>query len=212
MAIPTSHRAPLLRGRIISQRDARSGLDVGGSCRVPSPSWSDQSTATGSRCDRKIKPVTLRQNHTAADSIRRSWIFRYAKGGKEHQMGLGPVHTISLADARQEATELRKALYRGQDPLAQRNAARASAALETAKAVTFDKCCDAYVKAHSAGWRSAKHAAQWTSTLKTYADPVFGKIAVQAVDVALLMKALEPIWTTNPVTASRLRGRIEAVL
>jgi integrase len=144
--------------------------------------------------------------------IRRSWIFRYAKGGKEHQMGLGPVHTISLADARQEATELRKALYRGQDPLAQRNAARASAALETAKAVTFDKCCDAYVKAHSAGWRSAKHAAQWTSTLKTYADPVFGKIAVQAVDVALLMKALEPIWTTNPVTASRLRGRIEAVL
>jgi integrase len=127
-------------------------------------------------------------------------------------MGLGPVHTISLADARQEATELRKVLYRGQDPLAQRNAARASAALETAKAVTFDKCCDAYVKAHSAGWRSAKHAAQWTSTLKTYADPVFGKIAVQAVDVALLMKALEPIWTTNPVTASRLRGRIEAVL
>jgi len=68
MAISTSHRAPLLRGRIISQRDARSGLDVGGSCRVPSPSWSDQSTATGSRCDRKIKPVTLRQNHTAADS------------------------------------------------------------------------------------------------------------------------------------------------
>src|SRR5260370_10836946 len=46
----------------------RSGLDVGGSCRVPSPSWSDQSTATGSRCDRKIKPVTLRQNPTAADT------------------------------------------------------------------------------------------------------------------------------------------------
>src|SRR5260370_36817565 len=67
MAISTSHRVPLLRGRIISQRDARSGLDVGGSCRVPSPSWSDQSTATGSRCDRKIKPVTLRQNQTAAD-------------------------------------------------------------------------------------------------------------------------------------------------
>src|SRR6266404_2803279 len=71
MAISTSHRVPLLRGRIISQRDARSGLDVGGSCRVPSPSWSDQSTATGSRCDRKIKPVTLRQNQTAAESPKR---------------------------------------------------------------------------------------------------------------------------------------------
>jgi hypothetical protein len=68
MAISTSHRVPLLRGRIISQRDARSGLDVGGSRRVPSPSWSDRSTATGSRCDRKIKPVTLRQNQTAADT------------------------------------------------------------------------------------------------------------------------------------------------
>src|ERR1700692_2778993 len=67
MAISTSHRVPLLRGRIISPRDARSGLDVGGNCRVPSPSWSDQSTATGSRCDRKFKPVTLRQNQTAAD-------------------------------------------------------------------------------------------------------------------------------------------------
>jgi hypothetical protein len=76
MAIPSSHRVPLLRGRIISQRDARSGLDVGGSRRVPSPSWNDQSTATGSRCDRKIKPVTLRQNQTAADILKVLTIIR----------------------------------------------------------------------------------------------------------------------------------------
>jgi len=67
MAISTSHRAPLLRGRIISPRDARSGLDVGGAARS-SPFGAINSTRRARRCDRKIKPVTLRQNHTAADS------------------------------------------------------------------------------------------------------------------------------------------------
>ena len=65
---------------------------------------------------------------------------------------------------------------------------------------------------HKAGWRNAKHIDQWTNTLTTYAGPIFGSLPVQAVDVGLLMKALEPIWTTKPETASRLRGRIEAVL
>src|SRR6202007_2715709 len=54
--------------------------------------------------------------------------------------------------------------------------------------------------------------AQWQATLATYAEPVIGGLSVQAVDTALVLKVLEPIWTTKPETAGRLRGRIEVVL
>jgi integrase len=78
--------------------------------------------------------------------------------------------------------------------------------------MTFDQCRDAYIAAHQAGWRNAKHRSQWVNTLNIYVSPVFGNLAVQAVDVALIMRVLEPIWTAKPETASRLRGRIERVL
>ena len=78
--------------------------------------------------------------------------------------------------------------------------------------MTFDQCAAAYFKAHRAGWRNAKHAAQWETTLATYASPVLGKLPVAAVDVGLVLKVLEPIWKPKNVTASRLRGRIESIL
>ena len=74
------------------------------------------------------------------------------------------------------------------------------------------ECAERYIAAHRAGWRNAKHANQWTVTLKTYAYPVFGELPVQTVDLGLVLKAVEPIWTAKPETASRLRGRIESVL
>jgi integrase len=86
------------------------------------------------------------------------------------------------------------------------------ARLDAAKAMTFQQCADAYIAAHRAGWRNGKHAAQWNTTLATYAGRVMGTLPVQTIDTALVLKALEPIWTTKPDTASRLRGRIEAVL
>jgi integrase len=78
--------------------------------------------------------------------------------------------------------------------------------------MTFRQCAEAYIKAQATGWKNPKHAAQWPSTLGAYVYPIFGALAVQAVDVGLVMKALEPIWTEKPETASRVRGRIEAVL
>jgi integrase len=84
--------------------------------------------------------------------------------------------------------------------------------LEAAQAMTFDACAAAYIDTHKAGWQNAKHREQWPSTLNSYASPFFGSLPVQAIDVGLVMKALEPIWQTKPETASRLRGRIEAVL
>jgi len=101
---------------------------------------------------------------------------------------------------------------RGIDPIEARAAGEAEKRVVAAKTMTFDQCAEAYIKAHRAGWRNAKHAAQWTATLATYASPVFGKLPVHAVDTGLVLKALEPIWTTKPETAGRVRGRIELVL
>lgn len=142
----------------------------------------------------------------------RSWIFRYSRSGKKHEMGLGPLHAISLAEARDRARNCRRQLVDGTDPLAARANERARSATAGAKAMTFDQCAAAFIKTHAAGWKSAVHHMQWETTLATYVSPVFGSLPIQAVDVGLVMKALEPIWTTKPETAARVRGRIESVL
>src|SRR5215813_5177893 len=142
----------------------------------------------------------------------RSWIFRYFRDGKSHEMGLGSLKAVSLAAARLKAAECRGLLAAGIDPIAARDAERSQRAAEDARAMTFDQCADAFIKAHSSGWKNQKHIAQWQATIRTYVSPVFGSLPVQAVDVALVLKVLEPIWTTKPETAARLRGRIESVL
>jgi integrase len=144
---------------------------------------------------------------------KKSWVFRYVpKGGRERQMGLGACETVNLAHARTAAAEYRKLLQQRIDPQDHRAAAEAAKKVSDAKAMTFDQCRDSYIAAHRAGWKNLKHAAQWKSTLQTYATPVFGVLPVGAVDTALVMKALEPIWSTKPETATRVRGRIEAIL
>jgi integrase len=142
----------------------------------------------------------------------KSWIFRYAVDGKDRLMGLGPLHAVSLAEARAKATECRRQRVDGLDPLQVRRAAQEAARIEAAKAMSFSACAQAYIDAHKEGWKNAKHAGQWSATLQTYAYPVFGDLPVQVVDVGLVLKAIEPIWKTKTETASRLRGRIEAVL
>ena len=142
----------------------------------------------------------------------KSWLFRYKIDGRSRYMGLGSLTTVSLAKAREVASECRELRLQGIDPIDHRNGVRAAARLDAAKAMTFDECRDAYIAAHQAGWRNAKHRAQWVNTLSTYVTPVFGKLPVQTIDVALVTKVLEPIWSTKPETASRLRGRIERIL
>src|ERR1700730_11309923 len=142
----------------------------------------------------------------------KSWVFRFKEAGRLHVMGLGPIHTISLAEARDRARECRKLRLDGVDPIEHRRASRMAAKLHAAKMLTFKECAEAYIAAHRAGWRSEKHAAQWTNTLEAYAYPVFGKLPVQAIDLGLVMKAIEPVWKQKPETASRVRGRIESIL
>ena len=143
----------------------------------------------------------------------KSWVFRYRNNGRRHDLGLGAYHLVSLAEARKRATEQRRLLrLDGHDPLLTRRVGRDQATLAAAKAMTFKACAEAYMAAHQAGWRNPKHRTQWTGTLNTYVYPHFGDLPVQVIDVGLVMKAVEPIWTEKPETASRVRGRIEAVL
>jgi integrase len=142
----------------------------------------------------------------------KSWIFRFKKAGRLRVMGLGPAHTVKLAEARDRARECRKLRLDGIDPIEARRGQQLAARLEAAKTMTFAECAAAYIAAHRPGWRNAKHAKQWSATLATYVNPMLGNLSVQAVDVSLVLRVLEPIWTAKPETASRVRGRIESVL
>ncbi|GEP59459.1 phage integrase [Reyranella soli] len=143
------------------------------------------------------------------DAQAKFWTFRYTPpGGKMREKGLGPVRLKTLAEARAEARELFRAHRAGLDPLAEDAAKRAALLAST----TFKQEAESYIKRHSQGWRNAKATAQWGSTLKTYAYPTIGDLPVSDIDTPLMLKVLEPIWTTKNVTASRLRQRIEAIL
>jgi Arm DNA-binding domain len=146
------------------------------------------------------------------DDGAKNWVFRFMLNGRARWMGMGPLHTVSLAEARRRAGEHRLRRHDGIDPIEARRAERLRARLDAAKVITFKECAEAYIKAHCAGWRNAKHAGQWEATLATYTEPVIGKLSVQAIDTGLIVKVLEPIWTTKPETAGRVRGRIEAIL
>jgi integrase len=147
------------------------------------------------------------------------WIFRYVLGGKMREAGLGRArgtNAVSLADARAAAAPLYRLTKNGVDPLEQRkaeaDAARAATQAERARSVTFRSAAGYYIDAHEAGWRNTKHAAQWRTTLGTYVYPAMGDLPVGKVGTADVLAVLEPIWRAKPETASRVRGRIEAVL
>jgi integrase len=141
----------------------------------------------------------------------KNWVFEYQFNGKRRYMGLGSALDVSLADARERRNEYRKLKANGVDPLEQKRAARAAEALAVAKAVTFKEASTRYMDANRPHW-DARHALQWQTTLERYAYPAFGEVPVGAVDDALVLKVLEPIWASANVTATRLRGRIETVL
>lgn len=143
----------------------------------------------------------------------RTWILRTVIGGKRREMGLGGYPDVPLAEARDKARAAKRAIKEdGIDPIEQRKAARSKLKAELAKAITFKEAATKYIATHEHGWKNAKHAAQWTSTLETYAYPKIGNLHVRDVDDAHVMEILTPIWTAKTETASRLRGRIEKVL
>lgn len=142
----------------------------------------------------------------------RSWILRATVGTRRRDIGLGGFPDVTLAGAREAARAARNKIKEGIDPVDESKAKRSALVASQAAAITFGEAAAKYIDAHESGWKSAKHASQWTATLETYAFPTIGKIRVSDVETAHVITILEKIWTTKTETASRLRGRIESVL
>jgi integrase len=142
----------------------------------------------------------------------KSFAFRYERDGRERWMGLGACHVISLKDARARARAAHLLLLDGIDPLDHRKAERAKLAAAKAKLLTFREAAQRYFDQHESKWRNAKHRWQYLTTLKMFAFPVLGDMAVSEIDTPAVLRALEPQWLTKTETMSRTRGRIEAVL
>ncbi len=138
---------------------------------------------------------------------RKRWTFMYVRNGKQREAGLGPAGKggVSLKAAREKAAEGRAMLEARLDPLAAWNKPAAE------EVPTFGAAADAFLETHEGGWRNDKHKAQWTMTLTRYCEPI-RETPVDAVDTEAVLTVLKPLWARAPETASRLRGRIEAVL
>jgi integrase len=151
----------------------------------------------------------------------RCWMLRIVVEGRRCEFGLGSYPEVSLALARDRAWARRRA-YRASDFVEglpapqeiQKDTARPNARSEPSKREekTFALCATTYIAAQTPGWKSGKHAKQWTSSLERYAYPVIGKLNVSAIDNDHLLQILRPMWATKTETATRLRGRIECIL
>ena len=144
----------------------------------------------------------------------RAWVFRFTSPatGKERWMGLGSVDDVPLQKAREAAQQARTLVRQSIDPIEHRKAQRAAAKVEASRAITFKAYAEGFISSREAGWKNDKHRQQWRNSLGTYAYPLIGHLPVVEVDTAAVLSVLRPIWQAKPETASRLRGRIEAIL
>jgi integrase len=140
------------------------------------------------------------------------WVYRYMIAGRARYLGLGPLHTVNLVEARNRAREARQLVLDGRDPIDVKREARAARIVEQAKTITFQQAVDQFLSTSSkvAEFKNDKHRKQWRTTLEQV-FPVLGSQPLNKIDAALVLHAIKPIWERTPETASRLRGRIERV-
>ena len=142
----------------------------------------------------------------------RSWILRIKVGAKRRDIGLGGFPGVTLSQARDKAREARHKVERGIDPVEERKAAKAALVVAQRRGLTFAEAVDKALAAKLDAFKNAKHRQQWENTLKTYAISDMGKMLVQDITTQDVLRVLQPLWMEKTETASRLRGRIEAVL
>lgn len=147
-----------------------------------------------------------------APSGGRTWLLRVTVGKQRREIGLGGYPEVSLATARERARETKEKIRSGIDPVEERKAVRAALDAAQRSGLMFRDAVDRYLEAKLDAFKNVKHRAQWRSTIETYALPHLGPMLVQEIAVKDILFVLEPIWKTKTETASRLRGRLEAVL
>lgn len=185
-------------------RSAKAGLTV---------KQVEAASKVGYTADGKLPGLNL-QVASGAHGYVRSWVFRYTspKTGKRRELGLGPVRRVGLAEARTLASEAAKMVATGVDPKDARDAEKAHIASVHRQRLTFEQAAEQCIAARQHEWKNAKHRHQWSASLKTYAYPVLGTVPVDQITMELVLRVLEPIWTTKTETATRLRQRMETVM
>lgn len=146
------------------------------------------------------------------ESGSKSWKLRYTFGSSRRAIGLGSLAVVGLDEARIAAGEARKLVHLGVDPIEHRDSLKEAEAAPKQVAKTFEQVATEYIELNRSGWRNAKHAAQWSATLETYTYKTIGKKSCAEITLDDVLKILKPIWSKKTETASRVRGRIEAVL
>jgi integrase len=143
----------------------------------------------------------------------RNWSYRYWISGKERWHGLGSLQDVSLKDARIKRDAARQEVRAGVDIVEVKRSARNEAKAVSAAAAlpTFQECAERYIEENWSNW-SAKHRAQWPSSLKRYAYPTIGMLTVAEIKPSHIFDLLKPIWIEKRETANRVRGRIETVI
>ncbi len=139
--------------------------------------------------------------------VSKRWTFMFSFAGKQREAGFGAAAVVTLAEAREKAAGYRSMLAKGIDPLDEKKTAREAAAARK----TFGECAAQLMKSKRREWRSEIHAAQWRTTIDDYCGPILEK-PIDTIDTQAVLGVLQPVWGRIPETASRLRGRIEAVL
>jgi hypothetical protein len=154
---------------------------------------------------KKKKPGRYLDGHGLVLQIKNpnnaSWLLRYERNGEKHWLGLGPLHTVGLAEARERAKAARLQLLDGIDPLLHKRAQRSAQKAAALRSMTFRQCAEGYIDMHQAEWRNAKHGRQWLSTLAAHVYPLIGDINVGAVDVPTVLRVLEqkvPAFQNRP--------------
>ncbi|MGM9401607.1 tyrosine-type recombinase/integrase [Aliiroseovarius sp. KMU-71] len=142
----------------------------------------------------------------------RSWLLRVRIAHKRREIGLGGYPTVTLAQARERARDYCNTISEGRDPLAEKRAARAALIATQRRELIFSEAMERYFEAKLDAFKNEKHRKQWQSTLRTYAEPEIGAMDVDTITTQDVLRVLQPIWWTKTETATRLRGRIEAVL
>lgn len=137
----------------------------------------------------------------------RAWVFRFTQSDRTQEIGLGPTHSRSLAEARRLSADMRAFRAQGLDPRLAIQTEDPDDAKET-----FKRCAEALIASKATGWRNKKHAQQWQNTLRDYAFPVIGRLHPSDVTLSHIKTILNPIWADKTETANRVRQRIEAVL
>ena len=139
----------------------------------------------------------------AAGGEAKSWSQRLRIHGKPCNLGLGTYPIVMLAEARVKALENARVVKQGRDPR------------DRPSMPTFEQAAEKVILLHEPTWKAgggASSAKVWRASLRTYAFPRLGSQPMHEITAGDVLRVLEPIWSTTPETARRLKGRISTVM